>query len=230
MRYVFTKQVRGNTVTARFIFLIALGFSTLIHSAFAAPLSVIVYGDSIAEGVALPAAERQQAWIHQVELLSNGQFRMINESKAGRPTASLPEFSDMLKRRPQTDILVIALGTNDTHVLTNHTVMDAVSNVEQMVQMARTHYGEHLPVILLGPPNIRQDTLRTVHAVDGPTLKKIDSAFQVVAGQLRSDFVSLYGVIPDSALAGDGVHPNGPGNTVIAEAVLDKLSTIAGNH
>lgn len=217
-------------MATRFFTLITLGFSTLIHSALAAALSVIVYGDSITEGIALPAEERQLAWVHQVESLSNGQFRMINEGKAGRPTASLPEFADMLKRRPQADILIIALGTNDSHNITAHTVTDAVNNIEQMVQMARTRYGKKLPVILVGPPNIRQDTQRTIHVFDGPTLKKIDSAYHAVAERLRSDFVSLYGVVPDSALARDGVHPDGPGNTPIAEAVLDKLRTIATNH
>lgn len=216
-------------MATRFFTLIVLIFIAVIPYALAAPLSVIVYGDSITEGIALPAEERQLAWVHQVESLSNGQYRMINEGKAGRPTASLPEFADMLKRRPQADILVIALGTNDTHVVTDHTVTDAVNNIEQMVQMARANYGEQLPVILVGPPNIRQDTLRTVHVVDGPTLKKIDSAYQAAAGRLRSQFVSLYGVVPDSALAQDGVHPDGPGNTPIAEAVLDKLRTIAVN-
>jgi hypothetical protein len=39
---------------------------------------------------------------------------MLNEGKDGRPTASRSEFDAMLSRQPRVNLLVIALGMNDS--------------------------------------------------------------------------------------------------------------------
>ena len=43
---------------------------------------------------------------------------MVNEGKSGRPTASVPEFEMMLTRHPRADLIILALGTNDSRDIT----------------------------------------------------------------------------------------------------------------
>src|SRR5258708_7188903 len=59
---------------------------------------VVVFGDSITAGSALPAAERAQVWVQLVETQSGGRLLMVNEGKGGRPTDSVKEFEAMLAR------------------------------------------------------------------------------------------------------------------------------------
>src|SRR5882724_1492834 len=76
--------------------------------------TVVVFGDSIAAGNTLASADSAQVWTRQVERLSAGRLRVIDESSPGRSTAATDEFERMLARRMPMDVLVLALGTNDS--------------------------------------------------------------------------------------------------------------------
>ena len=84
----------------------------------AKPRTVIVFGDSITEGGALPKDQRDKVWVKLVEAQSAGALTMINEGKGGRPTNSVQEFEAMLLRHPKADELIIALGMNDSRDIT----------------------------------------------------------------------------------------------------------------
>ena len=194
--------------------------------------TVVVFGDSIAAGTGLPEAERSQVWVRRVEQLARGRLRMVNEGAGGRWTDSLKDFDAVLARRPQADILVLALGTNDSADVSGKAPERAVQNLREMVLRARRIYGGQLAVLIVAPPNIRKDALvRSREAADRRerTLQEMSASFQALAAQLGCEFISLYGVVPDASLASDGMHPDVAGNERIARAVLPKLLSIAGS-
>ena len=196
----------------------------------AAPRTVIVFGDSIAAGTGLPEAERSRVWVHRVEQLARGRLRMVNEGAGGRWTSALPEFDAMLARRPHAEILVLALGTNDSVDVSGAAPERAARNLREMVLRARKRYGGQLAVLIVAPPNIRKDALlrnRDAAEQRERALEAMGPAFQALAANLGCEFLTLYGVVPDPSLASDGMHPDATGNERIARAVLPRLLAIA---
>lgn len=196
------------------------------NSAVGKTRTVIIFGDSITAGSMLPPAERTNAWPQVVERESHGQFKMINEGKGGRPTASLAEFEAMLKRHPRCDLLVIALGMNDSRDITGECVPKAVANIRQMIEKGRQAYGAKLRVLLGGPTNINKERLGPTKNIGNEReakLRELGEAFAKLAKELDCDFISLFGVVPKTSLRTDGVHPDAAGNAAIASVMLKKL-------
>jgi acyl-CoA thioesterase-1 len=190
------------------------------------PRVVLVFGDSITAGGALPAAERDLLWLKVIERRSEGTLRMVNEGKGGRPTASLPDFEAALRRNPQVDQLVVALGTNDSRDLSQECVPKAVENLRKMIELARAAYGQELPVLLVGPPNLNKAALVATKPIGNERearLRELGEAYALLAKELRCQFLSLFGSVPESSLTKDGVHPNGEGNAAIAQLIGDAL-------
>jgi acyl-CoA thioesterase-1 len=190
------------------------------------PCVVVVFGDSITAGGALPAAERSQAWVRLVEKQAAGKLRLVNEGKGGRPTDSVKDFDAMLLRNPHADVLVIALSTNDSRDITDACVPKAVKNIRAMVEGGRKAYGPKLRVLLVGPPNIRKDALGPTKPIADQRdakLRELGAAFAKLAVETQCEFVSLYGAVPAASLTRDGVHPDAAGNAAIAKVLLAVL-------
>lgn len=206
---------------------VILGMSSLMA---APPSAIIIFGDSITAGGALPEDQRDQLWVTLIEKQSAGALKLINEGKGGRPTASVPEFEAMLKRQPKADALVIALGMNDSRDITPGCVPKAVANVRTMIEKARQAYGARLPVLLVGPTNINQSALGPTKPIGDQReakLRELGAAFEKLAAETSSRFLSLYDVVPDSALLKDGVHPDGAGNAAIAKALQAEILALS---
>ena len=192
--------------------------------------TIIVFGDSITEGGALPKDQRDQAWVRIVERESNGALTMINEGKGGRPTNSAKEFDAMLQRRTTAHTLVIALGTNDSRDITEACVPKAVKNITEMITKARAAYGEKLRIVLVGPPNINKSALVATKPIANERegkLRELGDAFANLAQEQHAEFISLFGIVPESSMTKDGVHPDPAGNAAIASVMLQQLLT---NH
>lgn len=188
--------------------------------------TVIVFGDSITAGSALSGKDRDQVWLRLIERDSQGRLKLVNEGKGGRPTASRPEFDAMLARQPRADRLIIALGMNDSRDISDQCVPKAVANVRYMIERARQKYGAELPVLVVGPSNINKLALGPTKPIANERegrLRELGEAFAKLARDTRSDFVSLFGVVPDSSLMKDGVHPDVAGNAAIAKMIRSKL-------
>ena len=190
------------------------------------PRTVVVFGDSITAGSAMAGNEREQLWLRVIERESKGKLHLINEGKGGRPTASRAEFDAMLDRQPRMDQLVIALGMNDSRDLSDNCVPKAVANVRYMIEQARHKYGAALPVLLVGPSNLNKEALvatKPIAKEREAKLKELGAAFEQLAKDTPCDYVSLFGVVPESSLTKDGVHPDASGNQPIAQTIKAKL-------
>jgi len=195
----------------------------------AQPATVVVFGDSLAAGSGLSAAERPRLWLRQAERLSAGRLRLVNEGKAGRSTRALGEFDAMLARHRRIDLLVIALGSNDSGDLSAAAVPRAVANLRGMVSAARERHGRPLPILIVGPPDMSGAArARPISEARLRKLEELNRAFAELAAESDCRFFSLRGVVPESSLASDGMHPDGAGNEAIARALLPDLLAGAG--
>jgi acyl-CoA thioesterase-1 len=191
------------------------------------PRNVVVFGDSLTEGGALPKDQRDKLWLRVVEAESKGALQMVNEGKGGRPSASVPEFEMMMTRQPRIDELVIALGTNDSRDITSQCVPKAVGNVRKMVERARATYGRALPVLLVGPPNINKSALVATKPIANEReakLHELGDGFANLAKEIGCNYVSLFGTVPEASMSKDGVHPDASGNAAMVRVLLPKLS------
>ena len=194
------------------------------------PRVVVVFGDSITAGNQLPPAEHNHAWVNLVQERSQGKLQLVNEGQGGRPTASVQEFDQMLTRNPHADMLVLALGTNDSRDIKADCVPKAVNHLRAMIERARKTYGQNLSILLVGPPNIRKDALgptRPIAQERDAKIRELGAGFEKLAVEVHCDFVSLCGALPPESLAKDGVHPDAAGNEAIAAVILPKLLTLA---
>ncbi|MDZ4405407.1 SGNH/GDSL hydrolase family protein [Prosthecobacter sp.] len=201
-----------------FLLLLALTLGVLAQNS-TKPRTVIVFGDSITAG---------GAWVKQVEKESAGTLTLINEGKGGRPTNSVKEFEAMLQRHLKTDALVIALGMNDSRDITAECVPKAVANLRAMIEKARAAYGVKLPLLLVGPTNINKAALGPTKPIGDQReakLRELSDAFAKLATETHSEFVSLFGVVPDVALLKDGVHPDAAGNAAIAKVMGERMKS-----
>jgi acyl-CoA thioesterase-1 len=190
------------------------------------PKTIILFGDSITQGGALPKEQKEQLWVARLEKDLAGKVTLVNEGKGGRPTDSVKEFDAMLLKYKQADQLVILLGMNDSRDITDQCVPKAVKNVRAMITKGREAYGASLPVLLVGPSNINKSALGQTKPIANERegkLKELGAAFEKLAKEEKCDYVSLFGVVPDTSLLKDGVHPDGPGNEPIAKTLLPKL-------
>jgi len=209
-----------------------LGFVLRSSStAEANPKTVVIYGDSITAGAELTGTDRPHLWVLQVETKSRGKLHTVNEGKGGRPTDSLREFDEMLKRQPKVDLLVIALGGNDARDISGKCVPNALKNLKAMITQARNTYGTKLPILLVGPTNIRKDALGPSKPIANEreaNLLALNAAYPELAKTEFCEFVSLYGVLPGAGLTRDGVHPDGAGHDEIVEVMLPAIARAAG--
>lgn len=189
------------------------------------PTRVLCFGDSITQGGALPKDEKSSLWLLIVEKKSDGQLKLINEGKGGRPTASVEEFRVALKKHEAFEVLLISLGTNDSRDISEKCVPAAVANIKQMIEMAREAKPK-LRVSLVGPPNINKNALGPTKPIANEReqkLKDLNEAFKKLAQENECEFVSLFGVVPDESLLRDGVHPDAKGNEAIGAAIYKAL-------
>jgi acyl-CoA thioesterase-1 len=213
---------------SRLYFLLLLPLAACLFGAEPAPApsTVVVFGDSIAHGGTLPPDQREQAWVRTVERESKGQLTVINEGKPGRPSDSVGEFRTVLTKHASFDLLVIALGTNDSRDVSGQCVPKAVANVRQMITAAREKHGEALAILLLGPPNIRKDALGPTKPIADQreaNLKALGDAFSTLAKETHCDYLATFGSIPETSLSKDGVHPDAAGHAALAKVLLPKL-------
>lgn len=216
----------------RLLVFCACGFAGAVAHALEpvpVPPTILVFGDSITAGNALPPEERKDAWVSLLNREAGGKFLLINEGKGGRPTDSVKEFEQALARHPKADALMILLGTNDSRDVSGQCVPKAVANLTAMIEHARKTRGVALPILLVAPPNLNKDALvasKPIAKERDANLRELGVAYLELGGRLKLDVASVYGVVPQETLTRDGVHPDAKGNRALADALRPKLEKL----
>src|SRR4051794_30071747 len=180
--------------------LVALAVITAAVNAVAAPLNLVVMGDSLSAGLGLKTAESFPAQL-QAALAARGQQVTVVNAGVSGDTAT-----DGLARLdwsvgPDAGAVILELGANDALRGINPEVTRAA--LDSMLTRLRAR---HLPVLLAGmlaPPNMGEQFGTTFN--------------QIFPDLARAHDVPLYpffleGVATDATLKqSDGLHPNAAG-------------------
>ena len=200
---------------------------TLATHATEAPLKVLCFGDSITEGKTPASLKNGERWIEVLEKKSGGKLVCFNEGKGGRPAAAVADLEPALKRHADADILLIALGTNDSRDYDAKATDRVVSNLAKMLELARKSNSK-LKFVLCAPYNINTDGLKA-NKDKGPQRKEnliaFGKAIQKLAADQKVPCIDFYGVIPESSMTSDGVHPDVVGHAAIAEKAWAEFQT-----
>lgn len=182
---------------------------------------ILFFGDSITAGSALPSDEKGQVWPTLIEKGSRGAFQSLNAGKGGRPSDSFNELVGELARNLPVDLLVIALGTNDSRDLAPDCADRAASHIERMIVHARSRGVPKL--ILIAPCNINLAALGPTKPIGrerDAQLRRIGAACRTLSQRLNVAFADIYGIVSPQNLTRDGVHPSAAGNREIADYLL----------
>jgi acyl-CoA thioesterase-1 len=181
-------------------------------AAWAAPLKILAFGDSLTAGYGLAEAE---GFPEQLEAALRGagvEAEVLNGGVSGDTTAGgLARLDWALADKP--DLVILELGSNDA--LRGLDPAATESNLDAMLERLAA---AKVPVLLAGmlaPRNLGADYAEAFDAIYPRLAEKHD--------------VPLYpffldGVATDTALnQADGIHPNDEGVAVIVERLLPHL-------
>ena len=179
-----------------------------------APL-VVFLGDSLTAGYGLPGDSAYPAVVARALRDEGRPVRIVNAGSSGDTSAGgLSRLPWLLKQKP--DVLVVALGGND-----GLRGVPPATTRENLGRIIRAAQAEGAAVLLLGlkmPPNY------------GPEFTEaFQRLYPELAEELHVAFVPfmLEGVAGRSDLnQGDGIHPTGEGQRIIAENVLPALRAL----
>jgi acyl-CoA thioesterase-1 len=202
----------------RNVILLALLWATV--GANAAPLRLLVLGDSLSAGYGLPHADGFEMQLQQALRAHGHDVRIIDGAVSGDTSAGGRARLDWVLAGGA-DVAIVELGANDG--LRGLDPRDMEANLDAILDTLAT---KHIPVLLTGmyaPPNFGADYERAYRAV-------FDRLGQR-PGILYDPFF-LQGVAEVPALTQpDGLHPNAEGVRRIVSRLLplvEKLLQEAG--
>lgn len=178
--------------------------------------TVLVFGDSICAGSDLPDGGPADAW-PVVWAAGHPAITLVNASRGGRPTSAFGEFEEALRRHGPADLLILALGTNDSRDPGSQVAATAVANLRRMAALARGL--GILRIAILAPCNLDAGAIRQTGEARTARLANIEALERAYARLAAEDgllFLSLLGAVPAGSMARDGVHPDRAGNLAIA--------------
>ena len=133
------------------LFLIAIMTLAASGSAYSAPKTVLVVGDSLSAEYGIARGSGWVSLLEQKLKAENIQAKVVNASISGETTIGgrtrLPALLDQHKP----DIVVIELGANDG--LRGLPVASAEGNLRAMVKMAQKHKAKVMLIGMRMPPN-----------------------------------------------------------------------------
>jgi acyl-CoA thioesterase-1 len=179
-----------------------------------APL-VVFLGDSLTAGYGLPGDSAYPAVIARTLRDEGRPIRIVNAGSSGDTSAGgLSRLPWLLKQKP--DVLVVALGGNDG--LRGVPPATTRENLARIIQAAQAEGAEVLLLGLKMPPNYGPDFTEPFQRL-----------YPELADELHVALVPfmLEGVAGHPELnQGDGIHPTGEGQRIVAENVLPALRAL----
>jgi acyl-CoA thioesterase-1 len=167
--------------------------------------AVICFGDSLTEGVGAGSGEDYPAVLSRRLAMP-----VVNAGVRGDTTAqALERISDaVLSKNPR--LVVILLGGND--FLRRVPLQDTRKNLEEIVRKVQAHGAM---VVIAG---IRLGLFTDEYA----------AVFEETAQQFGALYIPgvMKGILSESALRSDPIHPNGAGYRLIAERIAEKITRL----
>jgi len=170
-----------------------------------------------------------------------GEDNVIDQAVGARLTAdSLSALADPTTgylASADPEVVAVLAGTTDPYWLSGATLAATEANIANMVaaSLADTDFSE---AILVAPPPVLDPC---VAAPSGWSCSAIDDFLRQLRDRLRDNvatyydvpFVDLYSLFEDylpyvELYASDGVHANGDGDLLIAQAMLDEYGPLVG--
>lgn len=208
----------AKTTTAALLIIL----STSCPGLAAAPLRLLVLGDSLAAGYGLPAADGFQARLAEALRAKGHDVRMVDGAVSGDTTAGgLARLDWALGDDPSgrgADAAIVELGAND-----GLRAIDPHSTEANLAAILDALAAKHIPVLLTGmlaPPNLGAEY--------GDQFKAVYAHLGARPGLVYDPFF-LEGVAADPALnQDDHMHPNAAGVNKEVARILPKVEELLG--
>ncbi len=197
--------------------LLLMGLLLTGPAAAAAPVRLLVLGDSLSAGYGLPHDDGFEAQLATALAAHGLNVRIVDGAVSGDTSAGgLARLDWVLAGNP--DAAIVELGANDG--LRGLSPAEMKANLGAMLDKLATR---HIPVLLTGmyaPPNLGPDYEREFRAVFDELGKR--------PGVIYDPFF-LAGVARAPALTQpDGLHPNAEGVRRIVARILPKVEQLIG--
>jgi acyl-CoA thioesterase-1 len=189
-----------------------LCLSILVSFNLYAEMSILILGDSLAEGYGLDESMAFPRVVEKKLIEKKKNVKVINGGVSGATSASGIQRLKWHLKKP-VDVLLLELGANDG--LRGLSVPDTKKNLKEIIKFAKE---KKVKVMLLGilmPPNYGADYTG-----------QFEKMYKDVAKEEKVPFLPflLDGVAGNAKLnLPDGIHPNQKGHEVIAEKVVNFL-------
>jgi len=192
------------------------------------PLRLLVVGESTAAGVGV-TEHRQGLGAHLARTLADARQAPVTWRVIGVNGIRAQGLNRLLANQPppDTDLVIISLGVNDTTGVTRpHRYRQHLADLIGTLRRDRPD----LPVYLLAVPPMQHFTAlpRPLRDLLGQRAAQLDRAQRTLASQMPNVHHLAYPVIGDPAyLAEDGYHPSEKGYAYIAGQVARQLTHAA---
>jgi acyl-CoA thioesterase-1 len=181
----------------------------------AAPVRIVVLGDSLVAGYQLKASDAFPAQLERALRAQGHAVDVINAGVSGDTTANgLERLRWTVPER--TDAVILELGANDA--LRGLDAGRAKANLDKIVTTLKASGAEVLLAGMIAPRNLGEEYTRAFDSMYPDLAKK--------HGLILYPFF-LDGIALDGALnLGDGIHPNPKGVAEITKRILPKVEEL----
>jgi acyl-CoA thioesterase I len=186
-----------------------------VHRVCAAPIRLLILGDSLSSGYGLPHAKSFEAQLQTALRAQGHEVQIVDGAVSGDTTADGRARLDW-DLADGADVAIVELGANDG--LRGVDPQDMQANLTAILDTLRTR---HIPVLLTGmyaPPNLGPEYERQFRAVFDHLGHQ--------AGVLYDPFFLLGVAEVPGLIQADGLHPNAKGVRLEVSRLLplvDKL-------
>lgn len=181
----------------------------------AAPLRIVVLGDSLVAGFQLKSSDAFPAQLERALKAKGHAVEVINAGVSGDTTAGgLDRVAWAVPER--TDAVILELGANDA--LRGLDPGRAKANLEKIITTLKAGGAEVLLAGMLAPRNLGEDYVRSFNAIYPDLAKK----HGLILYPFFLDGIALNGNLNLS----DGMHPNPKGVAEITKRILPSVEEL----
>ena len=200
---------------------------------------ILCFGDSNTYGY-IPnngaRYDKNTRWTGVLSLLSHGKFEIIEDGCNNRtafaenPTGKIFTGYEILPEllTDDFDVVVLAIGINDTQFLYNLSSIEIASGVEKLINIVKVK-SPQAKILLVAPSILTDDVLNGNFAClfDRTSIEKsrqLPLLYQKIAEKQNIEFLDLNSVAKTSSL--DGLHYAPEQHLKIAQAIFTILSEL----